>query len=150
MKKDQKKQLIALFILLMFGGSTLAYAAMSILPSENQQKYIYDEPLADSDEAQFFKQNMIVARVYYDEPSDTITALHTIINDLNQKMIIERININEYPEVYDYMKDRFDTQELPLILLRGNTEIYLNGNQTYDDLRENICSLYFEEIEECV
>lgn len=150
MKKEKKKQLIALFILIMFGGSTLAYAAMSILPSESGQVYIFDVPLEDSEEAQFFKQNMVVARVYYNEPSDTITALHTIINDLNQKMIIERININDYPELYDYMKDRFVTEELPMILLRGNTEIYLNGNQTYDELRENICSLYFEEIDECV
>lgn len=150
MKKEKKKQLIALFILLMFGGSTLAYAAMSILPSESSQKYIFDEPLSTSDEAYFFKQNMVVVRVYYDEPSDTITALHNILNDLNQKMIIERINIDQYPEHYNYVINGFETHELPLILLRGNTEIYLNGEQTYDDLLENICSLYFQEIDECI
>ena len=150
MKKDKKKQLIAVFILLMFGGSTLAFAAMSIFPSETKQKYIFDEPLIESDEAFFFKQNIIVARVYYQEPTDTIVMLNDMINELNQKMVLERIQIEAYPEIYEYMKDHFESDELPMILLRGQTEIYLNGEQTHDDLLEDICSLYFEPIEECL
>jgi len=122
MKRERKKQLIAVFIVAMFGGSTLAFAAMSILPSEKKEKFIFDEPLLEVDEAYFFKQNMVVVRVYYQEPTDTIIILNNMINELNQKMMLERININTYPEYYDYMKEKFETDELPLILLRGIEE----------------------------
>ncbi len=149
MKKETKKQLIAIFILLMFGGSTLAFALMYVFPSEKRQKFIFDEPLSDSDESYFFQQNIVVARVYYGEPTDTVYILNDLVNVLSQKMVLERININQYPEIYDYMKERFETDDLPMILLRGRTEIYLNGEWTQEELVSDICSLYFEDIEEC-
>ncbi|MDD5416633.1 MAG: hypothetical protein PHU12_01515 [Candidatus Aenigmarchaeota archaeon] len=150
MNREKKKQLIAAFMLVIFFGSTFAIAASYVFPSEKQEKLIFDEPLQESDEAYFFKQNKVVVRVYYDEPSDTIDTLAMMINRLNSKMMLERININQYSELYDYMKDRFPTSETPMILIRGSTEIYLNGEQTEDDLFEQICSVYFEEIDECI
>ncbi len=150
MKKERKKQLIAVFTLLIFFGSTFAIALNSFFPSDTKQKLIFDEPLVESDEAYFFKQNIVVARVYYDEAYDTIDTLANLINVLNSKMVLERINIYNYPDHYEYIKDNFDTDEMPLVLLRGYTEIYLNGEQTENDLYDDICSLYFEEIDECI
>ncbi|MBU3897005.1 MAG: hypothetical protein KJ697_03690 [Nanoarchaeota archaeon] len=149
MKRDDKKQWIAIFILLMFGGSTIAIAISSVMPSNAEDKLIFDEPLSPLDEATFFKQNMVVVRVYYDEPSETINTLASLINTLNSKMMLERINLNQYPEIYDSIKDNFDTIENPMILIRGSTEIYLNGEQDEADLLEKICSVYFQEIDEC-
>ena len=149
MNRDKQKKMLAIFMFVVFFGSTITMALISAVPSEKETKYIFDEPLQDSDEAYFFQQNMVVVRVYYDYPSDTIDTLANLINVLNQKMALERININQYPEVYDYMKDKFPTQELPMILLRGRQEVYLNGEQDSQDLLEEICSIYFEEIDEC-
>ncbi|MBU3904733.1 MAG: hypothetical protein KJ906_01120 [Nanoarchaeota archaeon] len=150
MKKEKKKQLIALFILLMFGGSTLAIALSSAVPPEVSQKLIFDEPLAESDEAYFFKQNMVVVRVYYDDQSDTIDILNNMINTLNQKMMLERIYIPQYPNEYSLVEDKFFTKEMPMILIRGRQEVYLNGEQDGSELLDEICGLYFEEIEECL
>ncbi len=149
MNREQKKQYTAIFILIMFFGSTIAYALMSVAPSETKEKLIFDEPLSESDEAYFFKQNKVVVRVYYEEPTETINILNNMVNTLNQKMVVERISIVKYPEIYDYMKDKFETSETPMVLIRGSTEIYLNGEQTEQDLLDAICSVYFEEIEEC-
>ncbi len=150
MNRDNQKKYLAIFMFVMFFGSTFAMALTYVMPSETKTKYIFDEPLQDSDEAYFFKQNMIVVRVYYDQPVDTIDTLANLINVLNQKMALERININQYPEVYDYMKDKFPIQELPMILLRGRQEVYLNGEYTKHELLDQICPLYFETIDECL
>lgn len=149
MNREDKKQWVALFILLMFGGSTIAIAVSSVFPSEVQEKLIIDEPLTDSQEAQYFQKNMVVVRIYYDEPTDTIDILNNMVNTLNQKMFLERIYTTKYPDWYNSVKDSFSSTEMPMILIRGKTEIRLNGEQTEENLKSEICSVYFQDIDEC-
>jgi len=149
MNREDKKQWIALFILLMFGGSSIAIAVSQVLPSDTQAKLIVDEPLADSQEAQYFQKDVVVVRVYYDTPSDVINTLNNMVNTLNQKMFLERINVAKYPDQYKAIKDTFSSTTMPLILIRGKTEIRLNGEQTVAELKSDICSVYFQDIDEC-
>lgn len=150
MKKSTKKQLIALFILIMFGGSTITYAIISIFPGEQQEKLIFDVPLTNQEEAKYFQQNRVVMRIYYDYiDEDLFIETAEMIDTLGQKMIIERIDVNQFPEYFELIQGKSGYQDdiFPVFFLRGNTEILLQGER--DDLLENLCSLYFEEIDEC-
>jgi len=156
-KRDEKKQYFAMFILIMFLGSTLAYALMSVfVPETEEKKLLFEGPLLSEDEAVYFRQNMIVLRYYYQPDDETSQNMFPVvkgmIDELGGKIIIEKIDIDEYKEVYENVESRIDFDEeksLPTILLRGYTEELLQGEVDSDTLFEKACSLYFEEIDEC-
>ncbi|MBU5574893.1 MAG: hypothetical protein QXF15_00745 [Candidatus Aenigmatarchaeota archaeon] len=154
MRKETRNKIFAVFILLAFIGSTIAYAISFIFPKEKSLQLIYDKPLSESEEATYLRSNFVILRFYYSENCclEDFKKIENVFENVGRKMIIEKIEINKYLNETKMITDRNDFNEslgLPYILLRGKTEKFIQGKINENELFELICSLYFEDIDEC-
>lgn len=67
MNREKKRQAIALFILFMFVGSSLAFAVISVTSEEKKEevKTFYERPLENSEEAPFLQQNYVIVKYFW-------------------------------------------------------------------------------------
>jgi len=147
MNKDKKKQMFAIFVMIMFVGSGLAYAVISIVPtSEDTKQLWFIRPLEDIEEAPYLQDNFVVVKYFFVEDGERNSyaeeRLNKIFQELGGKLIIEFIDA----ELYDYEADRLGIEEYPYLYLKGST---IEKTNDFDNLKGSICSLYFEEIDEC-
>lgn len=151
MRKETKKQVFALFVLFTFLGSGIAFALLSAFIPEQEEKtpLMYDRMLSNSEEAEFLQKNMIVIRFFWTEDCSGCEEVNNIVNqvfqDLGGKMIVEKINIDDYAEEAEML----DIDSAPYLYLKGNTIERISGNTTIDELTKKLCDLYFEQIDEC-
>ncbi len=155
MKKEDKQKLFVILVLLMFFGSSFAFA-IQYAPDlfggqqeeQTEQKLTYDVPLSVQQEAAFLKQNYVIVKYFYNETClkcEFISqALDKIFSDLNQKIVIQKIDTAAYP---DEAEDAGVTN-VPFFYLKGR----LIDNFEYkssNDLFVRVCNAYIQPIPEC-
>lgn len=150
MKREKKMQIMALLILFMFIGSSVAIALISVVPiqKEREAELIYDKPLSNSEEAPFLQQNFVIVKFFWSKNCtvchDAETALLQARKELNGKIVIEKIDIDKWRE----HAKALGIQNTPSFYLKGRTIKIINTTDP-DQLIENICPLYFYYIDEC-
>ena len=143
-----KKKLISLFILIIFGGSTIAFAFLQVFgPSGGSQpaglsNLKYDYPLSASDEAGYLQEDILVVRFYYSQDCQKCGTGNIIVEqlfeDLAGRVLLEKIDT----DAYSVEKD------VPLIELKGEKADSLE-TMDYALLRERACGLFFSAPSSC-
>lgn len=154
MRRETKKQVFAVFILLAFLGSTIAYAVSLIVPQQKKQELIFEKPLLEEEEAKYLSSNFVVLRFYYTSGccEEEIKSLEQVLSDLGKMAIIEKIDVNKYPEQMAVIgnKTGYNVADgLPALLIRGRSETIMQGVMNENDIFNKACDLYFEPIEVC-
>lgn len=153
MKKETKKQLFAIVVLLLFMGSSIAYAVISIVPKEEtgQKKigYVVNQPLTENEEAYYLQQNIVVMKYFYSEDCVGCKSTESIIDQATQyfngKLLVEKIDMNKYAnETSD-----LSITKAPTIYLKGNSIDVITEDITYNQLITKICVLFFNYVNEC-
>ena len=145
------------FILVIFAGSTLAFAFLSVFaPGTNTQDdnqnnipdistreltvFEFDAPLTSSEESAYQKQDVVILRFYYSNDclacGDINIAVTELAQELEQRILLERINTDEYST----------GKEAPLVELKGSSSKTLTE---FDSLKAEVCGLYFSKPEGC-
>lgn len=157
MKRETKKQAIAIFILVMFGGSTLAFAFLSIYPTTNnpnapseQLRLLYTVPLSDLDEAEYLQQNIVVLKFFYTEECESCDQMNTLVDqllnyELNGKIMVEKINKDNW----EFESSFLGIQSVPAFYIKGASVDLLEGEITIEAMKTRICAQYFSPIAEC-
>ena len=148
MKKADKNKIVAMFIVLMFVGSGIAYAVISaFLPGETpEQSYIINKPLLDQEEAYYLRRNIVILRYYYTENCIDCPQVEPTVDYLGELfqgwVLIEKINIDEYPEESgDYTA--------PTIYLKGKSTKEITEDFDTNDIYLDICTLFFAPVQQC-
>lgn len=144
MKNSTKQRLFALFIILVFGGSTLAFAVdFTVAPEKKEQMPdVVEGPLTDSEEAPYLQQNYLVVRYFYSSDCAGCALVEDSINGLKEEVgqvLLERVSIEQYPNATESV----GVTRVPSIYLKGSSTRLLSGPVTYDQLFSESCQLYF-------
>lgn len=138
MNKERKKQVFAIFVLLMFLGSSIAFAFLSLIPIREEIQLIYENPLSEQEEAKILNKGIVIAQFFYNddciECQDTDFIVQDLVTKFNGLLVEERINVYDYPQ--------FDIVSFPTLILKGKTLDMIEGNATAVELKERICALY--------
>ncbi len=152
MKKETKKQLFAIFVLLTFVGSSLAYAVSVVLgrpPIQEQAVLISDKPFTNSEVESFFAENVVVADFYYAQdcakcgPVDS--AITGLAQELSGYLAVDKIDA----EKYKIIADANDIAQYPTLVLKGISIDTVSGEVSKQELKGRICQLYAEPIAAC-
>lgn len=152
MKRETKQQLFAVFVLLMFMGSSVAYALSVVLgrqPAPEQDSLIYDKPLTDSETSKFLDNNIVVADFYYSQNCADCAAADSTITSLAQDLAgylaVDRIDAEKYASI----AEANEITQFPSFVLKGITIDTVSGAISKQDLKSRICRLYMEPISAC-
>ncbi|MFZ3077733.1 MAG: thioredoxin family protein [Candidatus Aenigmatarchaeota archaeon] len=151
MKKETKKQLFAVFVLLMFTGSSIAYAVSVVLgrqPAPEQDSLIYDKPLTDSEASKLLENNIVVADFYYSNSADSSAAdslITGLAGDLSGYLAVDKIDAVKYKS----LADANGITQFPSFVLKGTTLDTVSGAISKQDLKSRICQLYAEPVAAC-
>lgn len=152
MKRETQKQLFAIFVLLMFAGSSIAYAVSVVLgrpQAQEQATMIFDKPLADSETAKLLENNIVVVDFYYSNNADSSaanSAVTGLAQDLSGYLAVDKIDASKYKS----LADANDITQFPSFVLKGlNGLDTVSGAISKQDLKSRICRLYAEPIAAC-
>ncbi len=147
MKKADKNKLIALFIVIMFVGSGIAFAIISsFLPGtqEQEESYISNQPLTNSEEAYFLQRNVVILRYYYSQDCFNCAEIEGMVDYIGEMfqgwVFIEKISMDEYPEA---------SYSAPTIYLKGKTTKEITSDFDINEIYLDICGMYFSPIQQC-
>lgn len=151
MKRETKNQMFTIFVLLIFLGSSIAFALMSIIPTQKQEvSNVFNRPLSEQEEAQIIKQNKVVVKFFYHPTCQTCISmepvLDEIITEFRENLATERINIQEFEE----QVAENDIQYTPTFIFKGKSIERIDGATEKEELVKTICSLYFELPDVCL
>lgn len=150
MKRETKKQIIAVFILLMFVGSSIAFAFISVTAEEKPQEVqtLFDRPLENAEEAPYLQQNYVVVRYFWSDFCEDCGIAEQALNDakaeLNGRLVIEKIKMDDWANY----TEELGITSAPTFYLKGSTIVTTKVTDR-DDLVRAICPLYFYAIEQC-
>lgn len=147
MDRDSKKQLIAIFIVVMFVGSGIAFAVISALvPADQTVAFATDKPLSNYEEAYYLQQNMVVMRYYYSQDCIDCAAVDPIVETLMShfegNIYLERIDVVQYANETEGFTP-------PTIYLKGKTMKEITENFDVNSMFLDICELFFSPVEKC-
>ncbi len=152
MKRETKKQLFAVFVLLIFMGSSLAYAVSIVFqraPTQEQQStMVSDKPFADSEVSKYLENNMVVVDFYYSTNADSTIAdsmITSLASDLSGYLAVDKIDAVKYKSI----ADANDITQFPSFVLKGTTLDTVSGAISKQELKGRICQLYAEPIAAC-
>ena len=151
MKRETKNQMFTIFVLLIFMGSSLAYAVSIVFqraPTQEQQSLVFDKPLADSESAKLIENNIVVVDFYYANNAESSAADSTITalaQDLSGYLAVDRIDAVKYKSI----ADANDITQFPSFVLKGTTLDTISGAISKQDLKSRICQLYAQPIAAC-
>jgi len=146
MKREKQKQIFVIFVLIMFLGSSIAFALFSVIPIREEVKVLYEQPLSEQDEMKLLQKNIVIIQFFYNDDCNNCQEIDFIIKNLltefNGRLVEERINIYDYPEL--------DIVSVPTLILKGKTIDMIEGIATAEELKERICRLYVQPPEVCI
>ncbi len=150
MRKETKQQIFAIFVLLMFAGSSLAFAVSVVLGRQQPQTAaISDKPFADSETARFLENNIVVVDFYYSQDCADCAAADSAITglaqDLSGYLAIDRIDAEKYKS----LAEANEIMRFPSFVLKGATIDTISGATSKQYLKSRICLLYAEPISAC-
>jgi hypothetical protein len=150
----QKKKLMSLFMLIVFGGSTLAFVFLQAFspsgtssdePIENQidtTQLRFDYPLTSVEESAYIQAGIVVVKYYYSQDCEECllgtTITDQLFSDFEGKILLESINTDEYSSL----------EKAPSIVVKGSTSKTLII-MDYALLRQTTCGLFFSQPESC-
>ncbi len=151
MKRDTKKKIFSIFVLLIFMGSSVAYAVSVVFqraPSQEQQSLVFDKPLADSESAKLIENNIVVVDFYYSNNADSAAAdsmITGLASDLSGYLAVDKIDASKYASI----ADANSITQFPSFVLKGVTIDTVPGAISKQDLKSRICQLYAQPISAC-
>ncbi len=156
MNRDEKRQILAIFLLIVFVGSAIAYAFILLptgaptTPTDTKTQYEYDRPLSEYEEASFVQNGVVVVK--YFQSSDCIdcetvsSQLTQLVQALPGKVAVERLDLAEYKP----LADSLNVTDAPTLLLIGyGRNDRIDGYMEYNDLFVKVCTLYPYQVNEC-
>ena len=154
MNRETKRKFFAGLVLVLFIGSTLAFAisfAPSLLGEEEkpaEQPKVYEYPLSAAQESTFLQQNFVIVKYFYNSTCPNCNfvsqSLDKIFNDLGQKIIIEKIETTSYPDEVESA----GVTNVPYFYLKGRN-VQKFEYKSSNDLFISICDAYIQPIDEC-
>lgn len=151
-KRETKKQLFAIFVLLMFVGSSIAFAVSTVLgrqPAQEQPTPVSDKPFSDSESAKLNESNIVVVDFYYSGNADSAAADSTITGlaqELAGYIAVDRIDAEKYKQ----LAQQNGITETPSFILKGTTIDTVPGAISKQDLKSRICQLYAQPVAACL
>lgn len=151
MKRETKKQLFSIFVLLMFMGSSIAFAVSSALgrgqPAQEQSALISDKPFTDSEASRYLENNMVVVDFYYSQTPNGAadSAVTELAQELSGYIAVDKIDADKYRS----LAAENDITEFPSFVLKGTTIDTVSGAVSKQELKERICRLYAQPIAAC-
>jgi hypothetical protein len=147
---DKRKKLMSIFILIVFAGSTLAFAFLSVFSDGNTAQdpieetkltiFKFDRPLTAAEETPYQKQDIVILKFYYSNDcsncSDIDLEVEQLWTDSNNRILLEKINTDEYSV----------NKNTPSIELKGSRSKILTS---FDNLENEVCNLYFDAPSNC-
>lgn len=137
-----KKQLIALFILISFVLSGFAFAIMSSLTDsgDKDEQLIFYQPLAPEDEQKLISSGKVLLRVYIsanctDCGKATSTTLK-LFQIFRSRIAVEIINATQFPQVIDL----YSIEKFPTILILGKEGKRAEAVPGQEELATAVCS----------
>lgn len=150
MSKIYKNKIFVLVVLILFVGSSFAFALVNVFPEEKKASYVFDTPLSNQDEAVFLQQNKVVMKFFYSptcpicENMDPV--VDELVNEFGGSLIVEKISVVDYADFATQM----DVERVPFFHIKGKTVDTYTGEIDKEELFTKICNLYFEEIDVCL
>ncbi len=151
MRKDTKNKIFTLFVLAMFLGSTVAFALMFVLPTNNEQevKFVYDAPLPEDKEAVFLNSNIVIIEEFFSPTCPHCRAmkpiLDEIVSEFNGNVVLEKVDVNKY----QIETRRYNVDGVPTFILKGKTMDRVVGEVPKETLVKRICALFTTPIDKC-
>ena len=156
--KEKKKKIITIFILIVFSGSTVAYAFLQIFsaPTENQPQdqtqvdttqLKFDLLLTPQQEQAYLSEDIAVVRFFYsdnEESGQANLAVEQLFTDLSGRVLLEKIDT----DVYSVTLSDYNLETTPGFHIKGSRSLSL-GSVPYAELRDNVCSVFFSVPETC-
>ena len=148
MKKADKNKLAALFIVIMFVGSAIAFAIISaFLPGTQQEStYIVNQPLTNSEEAYFLQRNVVILRYYHSQNCFNCAEIEGMVDYLGEVfqgwVFIQKIDVDEYPE-------ESSGYTVPTIYLKGKTTKEITTGFDINEIYLDICTMFFAPVQQC-
>ena len=141
-------------MLIVFGGSTLAFAFLQVFspPDNSSDSYSppeaditqlkFDYPLTITEESPYLKSGIIIVKYYYSQDCEECALGSTIIeqlfSDFEGKILLESISTDEYSS----------SEITPTIVVKGTSSKTLK-TMDYALLRQVTCGLFFAKPESC-
>lgn len=151
MKRDTKKQIFSIFVLLIFMGSSIAYALSVVFQRAqpaSQQSLIFDKPLAESEVSKLLENNIVVVDFYYSTNADSAAAdsiITSLAQDLAGYLAVDKIDVSKYASI----AEANGITQFPSFALKGTTLDTVSGTISKQELKSRICQLYAEPIAAC-
>lgn len=150
MTDDKRKRWFALFIMVMFVGSSLAFAIQFAAPQPQQPTQqqelptVVEKPLTDAEEAPYIQRGFIVVRYFYYQGCPDCAQSEAAVNALREdpgNVLLERIDIDQWPEAAAAVG--LGANSAPAIYLKGASTRLLTGAIAYTDLFNAACPVYY-------
>jgi hypothetical protein len=150
-----KKQAGTIFIAAIFIISGISFALSWTPPKNNtvESTGALTQPIANEQRNIFISNDVTVLTLFYLPDNLDSQNVKQEVEKLNEaigeKLLVEEIDVS----VYGTFSAEYNVKTVPVILVRGkenkNTPVRLEGSQSYDTIKERVCSSYTENPEFC-
>ncbi len=151
---QKKKQMIALFILVVFIFSGFAFAIISSLTgggsgSSDEEQLIYNGPLSAADEQKLISQGKVVVKIFTAQNCDSCGPANSevlkLFQKLGQAVIVEQIDTTYFPEEIQ----NNNLEKFPTIIILGKGSEKIEAVPTSSDLLQKVCSQFSSKPAAC-
>ena len=142
---DKTKKIVALFILIAFVFSSLAFAIISSLTgggSSGEEQLIYNGPLSASDEQKLISQNKVVIKIFTaTDCADCGPATSSVLKlfqKLGKNIIVENIDTSYFAdEVTSNNLEKF-----PTTIILGKGSVRIEATISDSELLQKVCGQF--------
>lgn len=148
------KQAGSIFVVIIFFGSTAAFALNWVLPQEREEKLpnMLDKPLSSDQQTSLIDQDVAVMTFFYIPGCQYCEATEPHIRRLAQEMPTKVMVVELDTSKYKTLAFNYNIKYVPVILIRGKAQeapVRLEGQQEYKEIKDNICAVFLEKPLEC-
>ncbi len=150
--EQKKKQMIALFILVVFIFSGFAFAIISSLTGGGsvggeELQSIYNQPLPTADEQKIISSGKVVVKIFTaqncDDCGPAVSEALKLFQKLGNKIIVENIDTTYFPEEIQVN----NLEKFPTIIILGKGSDRLEGSSA--ELLQKVCSQFSSKQAAC-
>ncbi len=150
MRAERKKKVFAIFILLMFVGSTAA-VGIGFLPSQQEQtpeqqsknlQRIFERPLTEEEEKVYAQRDDLIIKFFYSvgcsECAKIDDSIAGLFDETGSRILLERIDIDAFEDAATML----GVKAAPSIYLKGASSELVEGPISYAELFSKVCLKY--------
>ncbi len=149
MKKKTKTQIFAVLVILIFLGSSIAFALMYVFPQSQEVKYYYERPLTEDEEAVFLNSNIVIIEEFFSPTCPHCQAMEPVIAEIMKEfegnIVLEKIDINKY----GVMARELGVTGVPTFIIKGRRIERIVGETSKQEILRTVCELFPEPIDKC-